>query len=173
MDINALRQRVATNATKCFGTDILRDYTAKYNKNFLFLKLERLLKQELKIKWEIATLQQYIIDNIIPKGLRLFKEPAFSIEDFELKERWYEAMEDCSFVFIDIIIECRKRQLTELDHEIKEIQRILEPLLEDEDSQEKIMKISGSVDRLEEDIKKIKKVSRDMKDYKNDSEKLP
>ncbi|CAH2306803.1 Hypothetical predicted protein [Pelobates cultripes] len=79
-------------------------------------------------------------------------------------------MEDCSFVFIDIIIECRKRQLKELDQEIKGIQNILEPLLEDDNSQEKITKISDSVDRLEEDIKKIKKKKfiRDMEDYKND-----
>ncbi|CAH2283619.1 Hypothetical predicted protein [Pelobates cultripes] len=169
MDINTLRQKVDTNATRCFGIDILKEYSTKHNRNFLFLKLERLLKQELKLKWEVATLQQYIIDNITPRGLRLFKDPAFPIEYLELKERWYEAMEDCSFVFMDIIIECRKKKLVELHQEIKEIQNILESLEGGDNPKERVAKIAESVDRLEEDIKRTKKKKflRDMDDYKN------
>ncbi|CAH2248825.1 Hypothetical predicted protein [Pelobates cultripes] len=79
-------------------------------------------------------------------------------------------MEDCSFVFMDIIIECRKKKLVELDQEIKEIQSILESLEGGENPKERIVKIAESVDRLEEDIKKTKKKKflRDMDDYKND-----
>ena len=62
----------------------------------LFKDLEYLKKQETRLLWHAITLSEYRRQNLIPRGLRLYKAPSFGLDDPEFMTKWEQTLNKCA-----------------------------------------------------------------------------
>ncbi|CAH2283295.1 Hypothetical predicted protein [Pelobates cultripes] len=131
-------------------------------------KLEKLLQKELKIKWEIATLEKYLKDGITPRGLKYFKMPTFDKDIMGFMEEWNNMLEGFSITTITLIIKRRKENIKELDLEIDKCQNEILNSLNQEEFDNVTEDIKNNLDKIEKEVieNKKNKYHRDIRDYK-------
>ncbi|XP_069616210.1 uncharacterized protein [Ranitomeya imitator] len=146
--------------------------TSPYNQQENVKKYKNALHKKIKIWWTKITLENYIAQQIIPRGLRVHLFPTFDLNDESLKERWIKAANTCSFEFINIIIESNMATLRNIETEIDSLQKILQQKLKADCFQEKICKLDKEIEKWEGTISqnKQKKYERDLADF--DSNKI-
>lgn len=127
------------------------------------------MAKEIRSFWDINTLTEYGRLQQIPRGLRIKKFPTFDLHNDKYKTEWTNALSDCSFKLIQIIIDSRTEELTQLRDDISVIQQSLTPLQQHKDFTGLDTRLNKNLDRLEKSVisGKNDKLARDHMDYEN------
>ncbi|XP_069600643.1 uncharacterized protein [Ranitomeya imitator] len=170
MDLKARETSWRSKATDLFkqGTSTIQDGNVE-NRD-LTAQYKNAVHRKLKTWWNKTTLENYVDQNIIPRGLRVQVYPSFDLEDTELIQRWKKAATCCSLEFLRIIIDKNSISLNLIDKEIDEIHKSLKKQLTSEKLESYMQTIEKDIDKWENDISqlKLKKYLRDSKDYEMD-----
>lgn len=131
-------------------------------------QLEKLRISENKVWWDYKMLQRYQSAKMIPRGLRLKKQPTTTYE-VDFHEEWNAKLSECSFMLMDMLIKREQRKLEELKQEIEGKENDLRGAMTDTDFQSIARNIGEKVKKHEDSFVEIKqrKFSRDLNDYQN------
>lgn len=134
----------------------------------MFVKLERLKKQELSRWWDGITLQQYIDNKKTPRGLGILIFPTFEDLSDELLKEWEANLEGASLTMMQILIrhaiEKGAKLLSEIEVVEKEIETCESKDLVDKNYEIPKKVIEGHQNYLKK--KKLRKIKKDDKDYR-------
>lgn len=132
-----------------------------------FQRLERLKKQELARWWDGITLQQYLNNSRIPRGLRILIFPIFEDLDDELLKEWKGNLSNSSVTMMRILIRHSEKKAASLMMEIEKLENEIEesPLKEVIKNYEVLEKIIEEYQIYQRD-KKSRKIKRDENDYR-------
>lgn len=130
----------------------------------LFVRLKNLMVSELHLQWDIAFLEQYTKEQMVPRGLRWDIYPQQGELDVDL---WYKYFNESGLKLISFLVERKQVRLSLLDKEIREIRDKLTP---SSGNPEYISLSTGLKTHLEKEekdqrSKKQKKYNRDVSDY--------
>ena len=131
----------------------------------LFLRLRNVMTSELHLQWDVAFLEHYVKEDMVPRGLRWDVHPQQGDPDFD---SWFQFFNSKGISLLKFLIEKKKTRMTALDREIKEIK---EKLLSSKSTTEYITLSTNLRNHLEKEEKdqknkKQKKYTRDFADYK-------
>lgn len=131
-----------------------------------FLRLKNLTITEVHARWDIAYLEEYIKENMVPRSLRWEVNP--QKEDNELGE-WFKYFNEAGVGFLQFLVAKKKRKLTMLDLEINTIRSKLAPFKDDQEyiRRSEALKTILIKEEMEQKQKKRRKYNRDIKDYKD------
>ncbi|XP_069611822.1 uncharacterized protein [Ranitomeya imitator] len=143
--------------------------SVNYNQQENVKKYKNAVHKKIKVWWTKVTLENYVAQKIIPRGLRIHLFPTFDLDNDLLKERWIKAANTCSFEFLNIIIENNVTMLKNIETEIDSLQRTLQQDLKADSFQEMISKLDKDIEKWEGAISqnKQKKYERDVTDFEN------
>ncbi|XP_073399760.1 uncharacterized protein [Dendrobates tinctorius] len=132
-------------------------------------KYKRALNKKIKVWWTKITLENYVAQNIVPRGLRINIYPTFDLGEETLINRWIAAANTCSLEFIKIIIEKNSIILKNIETEIEDLQKILLHDMRKEEFQEFVTKLDKDIEKWENHISlnKQKKYERDWADFES------
>ncbi|KAM4012417.1 LOW QUALITY PROTEIN: uncharacterized protein ACNLHF_004941 [Anomaloglossus baeobatrachus] len=135
----------------------------------LQVKLKNFLFKRTKSWWNKASLEQYLSKDIIPRGLRIQKFPAFVVEDDTFKNRWEEACKLCSRTMLELLIGFDKKRIQELESEIEKINKKLKDNMSEGALAEFDRELIKECEECESDIKqkKAQKFKSDVADYQS------
>ncbi|CAH2316696.1 Hypothetical predicted protein [Pelobates cultripes] len=133
----------------------------------LIYQLGKAMEREIQIWWDIAALDFYVNNNIVPRGLRLFKRSTYKRQDATLLKKWDQLLDKGSLLLMVFLINEKKKDLTQLDLDITELKAAIRPLVENGEFVELLDKIERRVKDIEASIRenKRKKIIRDQADY--------
>ncbi|XP_041435046.1 uncharacterized protein LOC121399162 [Xenopus laevis] len=128
---------------------------------------QKLSIKELKLWWEITTLQNYLKVSRVPRGLRIKKFPAFEIQDKSLMDDWYGVLTDCSLKLMKILINKYQQEQERLGQEITQIETTMNVYKGNSEFDKFIKRMKTDIDTLENKIMEMKqrKFLRDKSDY--------
>ncbi|OCT65675.1 hypothetical protein XELAEV_18041911mg [Xenopus laevis] len=104
------------------GISIVNDIDLK----FVFRNLERAMRKEIRLWWDVCSLENYLKCERIPRGLRIRKFPAFEVITPEFEQAWNETLTECSMNLMRLILERDKRELAITKEEINDLNKIYE-----------------------------------------------
>lgn len=122
----------------------------------LFMRLKNLTVSETHTQWDIAFLETYVKNGMVPRSLRWEVSPQKGDIEFE---DWFKYFNTAGVNFLKFLIERKNTKLTRLDEEIKAIKEKLNPLREGseyKDGSQSLLKTLEKEDR-EQKIKKKRK----------------
>lgn len=125
------------------------------------------MAKEIRAFWDVNTLTEYVSLKQIPRGLRIKKFPTFELTDDILKSEWTDALSNCSFQLMKIIVDFRQKDLDHLQGEMVNVQKELAELQHMTLYAELDSQLTKRMDKLEREVianKKDKK-NRDQFDY--------
>ena len=130
----------------------------------LFMRLKNIMTSELHLQWDIAFLEQYVKENMVPRGLRWDVHPQQGDPDLE---SWYQFFNLKGVSLLNFLIDRKKTRLSNLDREIKEIKEKLIPFKSTTEyiTLSASLKIHLEKEEREQKHKKQKKYTRDSADY--------
>ncbi|XP_075432382.1 uncharacterized protein LOC142469435 [Ascaphus truei] len=134
-------------------------------------KLETLLLKETKQLWDAITLEKYIEQKRIPRGLRIFKPPTTDFQSEEFILEWNRLLDNCSFELMRLLISKRKIALQKLDGEINGMKEQFAKFQNNSELSVVEERIKCKLDSVQRDIiaGKQSKFQRDRIDYKTGS----
>lgn len=162
MDVFDYRAQVVTDTLGVFdGNDDPRDDISG-----CFLRLKNLTTTEIHTRWDIAYLEEYVRENMVPRSLRWEVNPQKG--DNELIE-WFKYFNEAGVQFLKFLIAKKTRKLASLDFEINTIKSKLFPFKNEPEYIQKSDTLKAILikEETEQKIKKKKKYNRDKKDYKD------
>lgn len=132
----------------------------------LFVRLKNLMVAEVHGHWDIALLEKYLDDNMVPRSLRFEITPQ---EDEIDLPGWYKYFNDVGLDLLRFLIARKRRKLNKLDEEISEVKEKLSLYRESEEYKNKSDNLRKTLEKedLDQKVKKKKKYMRDMEDYKS------
>lgn len=136
---------------------------------FIFKGLEKLMIKEISILWDIAALEHYIAEQMIPQGLRWQLPLNIGGEDAHDLMAWEEFLKHCSNNAMNLIVEMRKKKLLDINEQIEEYKMKLDPFKNLEDYQEFSTMCQRNLKKVEAGIKekKFKKYLKTKNDFDN------
>lgn len=90
----------------------------------LFTRLKSLMISELHLQWDTAFLEQYIKEQMVPKGLRWDIHPQQDKPDLE---SWFKYFNKTGLKLLQFLVDKKKIKLSLIDTEIKELRDKLIP----------------------------------------------
>lgn len=143
------------------------DDKTKMEANDLFIQLKGLMDTKLSLYWHFTYLERYISDGIIPFGLRLKLFPHFPNPSNYFKNKWENALSNCSLTLMQLLIDQHKIDLDHVDSEILICNTKIKALKLGEILAEREREISMGMETLCRDLisKKEKKLARDRKAF--------
>ncbi|KAJ1217750.1 hypothetical protein NDU88_005340 [Pleurodeles waltl] len=133
-----------------------------------FQKFEKLKKQELARWWDGITLQKYLDNKKIPRGLRILIFPTYEDLDDEALKDWEDNLQNASFNMMRILIKHIDKKVAKLQDDIETLEREIDGVSQ----KDLINKNYEILHKIVEDYqiylrdKKLRKVKRDDLDYK-------
>lgn len=89
-------------AAALFGNETMPDEWS--NSRQLANELEKYMSSQLSTCWTATTLEQYVEKSMIPRGLRIKKNPTFQADE-SFNKKWNDTLSDCSLKLIKLLIE--------------------------------------------------------------------
>lgn len=135
----------------------------------LMKKLRHTLEKQLRVWWDIATLETYIKAKMTPRRLRWELDPNDGITDPELMEEWYSFFNGCENELLHKMIKRRRFKLKGIEASISEIKNQLIPFVNQTEYKNKEKELQESIKKYDTQIqiKKQKKYKRDTLDYQS------
>lgn len=132
----------------------------------LFMRLENLMISEIHLLWDIAFLEQYSKERMVPRGLRWDVHP--QQDDTEV-QAWFHYFNEVGISFLGFLVDKKRSKISQIDREIKDLK---EKLLPHKTTSEYISLSANLKNQLEKEereqrTKKQKKYTRDISDYRN------
>lgn len=168
MDIFEYRSQNIRDLSINFESHLNMDPKAE-DLEFIFRGLEKLLIKEISTLWDIAALEHYISENMIPQGLRWQLPLNIGGEDAHDMMAWEEFLKHCSLNAMNFIVDARKKKLLNINEQIEEYKVKLEPFKNLDDYQELSTLCQKNLKKIEVGIKdkKFKKYQKTKNDYDN------
>lgn len=131
----------------------------------LFLRLKNVMTTELHLRWDLAFLQQYIIEKMVPRSLRWEVQPQQGETDLE---SWFNYFNDTGISFLNLLISKKNNKLLGLDREIKELKDKLSAHKNTMEYNTLSSNLQSHLEKEDRDQKhkKQRKYSRDVGDYR-------
>lgn len=143
---------------------------AKYPPSFntAFKELTRLYKEHTTAWWEVQSLQSYITNNIVPRGLRSTLTPSNRCRNPTFMVKWEKEATASSIRFMHLLVEEEKTNLTQAEIKLKEQIEITKKFEHEAEYTIKEKKLQGTIERFEYHLKdrKHKQYQRDCLDFK-------
>lgn len=130
------------------------------------MRLKNLTTSETHTQWDIAFLETYIREAMVPRSLRWEVPPQKGDPDLE---GWFKHFNDSGIGLLRFLIQRKRDKLFRLDGEIKTLKDQLAPHINSEEYKEHskgLLKILEKEDR-DQKAKKRKKYTRDKQDYQS------
>ncbi|OCT86401.1 hypothetical protein XELAEV_18020083mg [Xenopus laevis] len=136
-----------------------------------FKKYKNLLIKQLRLRWEISSLENYIKAKMIPRGLRLKKSPSSNL----VKEggqtfcdKWNQVLSNCSFRLMQLMVDINGNNITAINKQVEDARELIEKKKEENTFLELNEQVKHQLTNLQRDIKtrKKRKFIRDTEDYK-------
>lgn len=86
------------------------------------MRLKNLMVSEIHTQWDIAFLEQYVADSMVPRSLRWEVSPQKG--ETELQD-WFKYFNEAGVKFLEFLIQKKNGKLDRLDVEIKLIKEKL------------------------------------------------
>lgn len=136
---------------------------------YIFKGLERLMIKEISTLWDIAALEHYNKEGLIPQGLRWQLPLNTGEEDAHDLLAWEGFLNHCASNAMSFIIDMRKKKLTHINEQIEEYKAKLEPFKNLDDYREFSTLCQKNIKKIEISIKekKFKKYLKTKSDYDN------
>ena len=115
------------------------------------LKLNRLTDKCCRYKSHKEFLEKCKAANQIPDGLRLTLEPSIGNHDDEFLKKWYETLDECSLIFINMVTDFCDKTITSLVQEKSQTKDVLNKSLINEEYNEMI----SIIDANEKETKQV------------------
>lgn len=120
----------------------------------LFVRLKNLMVSEIHTQCDIAFLEQYVSDDMVPKSLRWEVSPQKG--ESKLQE-WYKYFNEAGVKFLEFLVQRKKCKLTRLDIEIKLIKDKLLPHINSEEYKERSISLKKLLEKEEIEQKNKKR----------------
>lgn len=132
----------------------------------MFLRLKNLLVSELHTNWDIAYLEQYVAQKMVPRSLRWEVSPQKGETDLE---GWFTYFNDKGISFLQFLLGKKHDKLKSPNNEVGLVREKLSSLRDHEVYKQKPdqLKLFLAKEDSEQKIKKKKKYNRDLADYSN------
>ncbi|OCT89896.1 hypothetical protein XELAEV_18018510mg [Xenopus laevis] len=136
-----------------------------------FKVYKKTLIQQMRLRWEISSLENYVKAKMVPRGLRLKKSPSFNLKKSggqEFLDKWNSILSDCSPKLMQLMIVENTKNITQINKQVEEERSKLEENKEDNQFSALNDKIKSELMKIQQEIKirKKKKFLRDTEDYK-------
>lgn len=130
--------------------------------NGLFKQLRHSLEKQLRVWWDIATLETYIGENMTPRRLRWDLNPNDNLNDVTLMEEWYSFFSKCEKELLGKIVRRRQFKLRGIEDTINEIKSLLLPYSNQNEYKTKERELQDIIKKYDAEIqaKKQKKVQK-------------
>lgn len=131
--------------------------------------LSHALEKQLRTWWDISTIEMYLRENLISRGLRWDVAPQDGLDDPTSQGEWLEFFNRCGRELQALILKRKRRKMTLLEEKIKSLQLELEPVKDDKSTKDFNDIIKKKLEKIDRDTqkKKVKKFNRDLKDFTN------
>ncbi|OCT57153.1 hypothetical protein XELAEV_18003898mg [Xenopus laevis] len=161
------RERQAADIFSDAGYDDIFPFSNTDDTTDLCRHLEKNMIKEMRLWWDISTLENYLKVGRIPRGLRIRKFPAFSDISKDFVEAWNSTLSACSSRLMELIIDFHTKKHSLIQSDIKEVQLELLKYEAKVDTAELLGEIKQRVNKCETEVKRIKreKFLRDKRDY--------
>lgn len=161
------RERQAADIFSDIGGDDLPLFSNTDDTTDLCHRLEKSMIKEMRLWWDISTLENYLKVGRIPRGLRIRKFPAFSDISKDFVESWNNTLTACSSKLMELIIDFHTKRHCLIQSDIKRIQLELLNHEAKTDTAELLNEIKYRVNKFEAEVKRTKreKFLRDKRDY--------
>lgn len=135
-----------------------------------YQEYESLLTKECKTWWNLSSLERYMQERIIPRGLRIRKSPSPGSSP-EFIEKWNTVLTEASFKLMEVIIQSEQQKLTQIQGQIQDLDEQLNKLEHDSSYEATLSRITNNLDKLEAKVVEIKKskLQRDRQDYQSNN----
>ena len=132
-----------------------------------FKQLKNVMDKQIRVWWDIATLEKYKQAHITPRRLRWDVGPNDGLTEDGLTQAWYNFFNGCENKLLDIIIDRRKIKLNKIETTINGLKESMTPHISTDDFSTRAKKLQDFLSKLDNEIKtkKVKKYQRDKKDY--------
>lgn len=129
------------------------------------LQLEKLLTKETKVWWNLSTLENYLQKDMIPRGLRMRKNPP-AIYGKGFVSRWINILSLCSIKLMELLINYERGCMQDTREEIKSLQASITPYAALKIFAAIDAKIKNNITKLKTQISEFKKskFTRDLQD---------
>lgn len=141
-------------------------YTPSFN--IAFRELTRIYKEHTSAWWEVQSLNSYITNNIVPRGLRITLAPANRCRNPTFMANWEREATCSSIKFMHLLLEEEKTRLTSLDTQLQEQIEITKKFENESEYVAKEKLLEGTLERFQFHLKdrKHKQFIRDSLDFK-------
>lgn len=129
------------------------------------MRLKNLTVSETHTQWDIAYLETYVKNNMVPRSLRWEVSPQ---KGDVLLEDWFKYFNEAGVNLLTYFIERKSAKLLHLDEEIKTLKDKLNPLRESNEYKDKSQSLLKVLEKeaREQKMKKKEKYNRDLVDYR-------
>lgn len=131
--------------------------------------LKNLLHRRVKTWWNKATLEKYVSNKMIPRGLRVQVFPSFGQDDNPFNSKWESICNNCSLAFMSLIIEHNTQTLETISKQVDELEVQVTQKLSPADLELFKNELSSAMKEWEKHTTAIKskKFQRDTNDFSN------
>lgn len=131
----------------------------------LFVRLKNLMIVEVHGNWDVAFLEKYLDDQMVPRSLRFEISPQDDDIDIAV---WYKYFNDVGLDLLRFLIGRKRRKLNKLDEDITDVKTKLTPYKELDEYKNRSDSLKRILEKedIDQKTKKKKKYSRDQEDYK-------
>ncbi|XP_069588304.1 uncharacterized protein [Ranitomeya imitator] len=170
MDFSARELSWRQKASNIFRSNASQPMTDASNiERDMMKQYKNCIHKKTKIWWTKTTLENYVSQKIIPRGLRVQLYPTFDLGEQHLIDRWMTAASACSLEFLQIIIESNTASIKKIEDEISRLELLLKKDVKNDQLESFLKEIDNDLEKWEKDIcaVKTKKYLRDVSDYDN------
>lgn len=115
------------------------------------------MTQHLRVRLNIVTLKQYLEKKMIPRGLRLKKNPTFSMTP-DCTTKWNSILSDCSLKLIQLMIANEQYKIGEINNKkIEKTKKTLDAYSTNSDFSDLQSKLNINLEEFEKNLMSIKK----------------
>ncbi|OCT91315.1 hypothetical protein XELAEV_18014366mg, partial [Xenopus laevis] len=136
-----------------------------------FKLYKKTLIQQMRLRWEISSLENYVKSKMVPRGLRIKKIPGQNLKKSggqEFVDKWNNILSECSFKLMQLMIDESTRNILLVNKQVEIEKLALEEKREDKQFNELNENVKKELIKIQQEIKirKKRKFIRDTEDYK-------
>ncbi|XP_073416536.1 uncharacterized protein [Dendrobates tinctorius] len=133
--------------------------------------IKQILSNRTRLWWNKTFLENYIIKQIIPRGLRIKVIPSYPVDDETFIKNWEELCNNTSKRFMEMLIESNNKTLVDLDNKLHDLLKQAKSELSVEHFQEMNIQIDKHIELLVKNIQESQttKYNRDSRDFQTNN----
>ncbi|XP_056407823.1 uncharacterized protein LOC130303808 [Hyla sarda] len=137
--------------------------------NSVFKELNYRYKNQIKSWWEVQSLDNYISNRIVPKGLRIAISPALRSRTPTLMSKWEKEATESSLRFMNLLLEEERNTLDSTTKKLQESIDIALKLKQDPEFAKKDTELKNNIEKFKHSLKdrKHKQFIRDLNDFRD------